>query len=229
MSSTSKKELVDSINQIYEKASTSSFEKIQIHYANQLDVDLEEIKSIYLAVSTHCSTANKTSVINTKTSLSVKNSVIIPPEFKKELVNAINRNFNKIKTSHLEQIQTYYAKQLKLDLQEIKSIYFFVSPHDSATEIVSNELKPLDLKLKVSSTETILIISPAAKKNLADNITYLFHTTDVSLEEIQTRYAKQFKIAPQDIEDIYLAISTNGPSANEPSEIKQIGSFKDPM
>ncbi|VHO04016.1 hypothetical protein [Candidatus Rhabdochlamydia sp. T3358] len=216
---TFKKNLVNAINQAFDKIKASHLEKIQAFYANQLNVDLQEIKSIYLAISNHCPTTNKSSVI-TKASLPAKYRIVMNPTFKENLVNAINQTFDKIKASHLEKIQTFYANKLNVDLQEVKNIYFFVSPYDSAIEITPHKLKPLDLELKDSSIDRLLLFSPITKKNLADNIAYLFDTTDVSLEEIQRSYANQFKIALQDVKDIYLAISTHCPSVNTVSKIK---------
>ncbi|QZA59194.1 hypothetical protein [Candidatus Rhabdochlamydia porcellionis] len=85
MSSSFKKKLRDAINQIYKKANALSFEKIQRHYANQLNIDLQEVKNIYIAVSTHCSTANESSVVETKISFSIKRSITIDSELKKIL------------------------------------------------------------------------------------------------------------------------------------------------
>ncbi len=223
ISSAFKRKLINTINQIYEKANALSLEKIQTHYANQLNVDLQEVKNIYLAVSTHCPTASKSSVI-IKASFPVKSSVLIPPKSKENLVNAINQKFSEVKKSHLEKIQAYCADQLKLDLQEVKNIYSAASPHYSTmvTTTLPRKLKKLDFSLEDSSTGKKLVISPEAKKNLADNINCLSYTTDASLEEIQVSYAHEFKIALQDIKDICLAISTHCPSVNTVSKIKII-------
>ena len=221
MSSSFERKLIDtinSINQIYKEANALSLEKVQIHYASQLNIDLQEVKNIYVAISTHCPTANESSLIETKTS---NRSITINPELKKNLVDAINRNFDKVKPFNLEKIQTYYANQLKVDLQEIKNIYLAIPTHRSTivTNISSSKkLDMLDLNLK---KYYVFIISPKAKKNLVNKINCLFHVTTASLEEIQTCYANQLKVDPQEIKKIYFAVSTNDPSANEPSEIKQ--------
>lgn len=216
MSSRFKRKLIDTINQIYKKANALSLEKAQIHYANRLNIDLQEIKNIYVTV------ANESSVIETKTS---NRSITIDPELKNNLVKAINRNLDKVKPFNLEKIQTYYANQLKIDLQEIKNIYLAAHRPTIITKTSSSKkLDVLDLNIKNSYVDAI-IISPETKKNLVRNINYLFCATDASLEEIQTRYANQLKVDLQEIKKIYFAISTNCPSANETSEIKQRNSM----
>lgn len=223
-----KKELMNSINRTFHRTNIS-LEETQTQYANQLKVDLQEVKNIYSSVSTHCPTANESSVLNTKASLPANCSITVGPKLKKKLTDAINRNFDKIKPLHLEKIQVYYANWFKLNLQEIKNIYSAVPPPYSTivTKTVPHKnLKDLDLGLKISSRDTTIIISPEAKKNLVDNINHLFHTTAVPLEKIQSSYANQFKIALQDVKDIYSAISTHCSSANKVSKIKQIGFFQ---
>jgi hypothetical protein len=216
--------LIGIIHQIYEKANALSLKKIQMHYAHQLNIDLQEVKNIYLAVSTHCPTANKPSVIETKTSLPTNRPIIINPELKKTLADGINRNFDKIKALDLEKIQTYFANQLKIDLQDIKITYLATSAHNLTTLREPNspkKLNELDLSLKISHTNTVVIISPKTKNNLVKNINDLFCTTEASLEKIQAYYANQLKIDLQDIKNIYLAVSIHCPSAHEVSEIKQ--------
>ena len=80
-----KRKFINTINQIYEKVNALSLEKIQTHYANQLNVDLQEIKNIHLAVSNHYPTANESSVISTKVSLPANHSITIDPELKEKL------------------------------------------------------------------------------------------------------------------------------------------------
>lgn len=156
-----KKKLRDTISQIYKKANALSLEKTQVHYANQLNIDLQEVKNIYAAVFTDCSTTNKPFRIETKTS---NCSITINPELKKKLVDAIDRNLDKVKPFNLERIQTYYANQLKVDLQEIKNIYLATSTHHLTIKTSSpKELDVLDLSLKKYH---VVIISPENKKNL---------------------------------------------------------------
>lgn len=204
---TAKKDLVNSINQIFHRTN-EPLEEIQRCFADRFNVDIQEIKKIYLNVSIHCPTVNETSVIPTKSSfLPAENTIIMTPGLKKDLVNVIDQIFDEMKSCSLKRIQTQYGKHFKLDHEDPFASHY--------------QLKDLDLGLRISSTETTLLISPTAKKDLVDNITYLLRTTDKSLEEIQTFYADQFKITLQEIEDIYLAISNNYPSAHRISSIKQ--------
>ncbi len=58
----SKKEMADGIDRLMKK----HLEKIQIHYAHELKVDLQDIKNIYSAVSNKEQSANKSSIIETR-------------------------------------------------------------------------------------------------------------------------------------------------------------------
>lgn len=114
------------INRLRQKTK-ESLEKIQTTYSNKLNVDIQNVEKIYSAVPLFSPITQKTSEIKIIQPLSTFPSEwLVPPESKKEMVDGINRIFQRTKSS-LEEIQTYYANKLNVDIQDIKNIYSAVS------------------------------------------------------------------------------------------------------
>lgn len=191
-----KGELIESIKQTYEQAKKCSLEKIYIHYADQFNVDVQEIENIYLATSSS-PTAIETSVINTKSPLPVKKNLKLNSTSKETMVNCINRIFHKTNRS-LEEIQKCYADKLKVDIQEIEKIYLAASTH--CPTVSETSVIPTKTLLPVENTITM---TPDFKKYLVKVIDQIFDEMKTcSLKKIQTQYAKHFKLDLQEVKEI---------------------------
>ena len=205
-----KEELIEPINQTHERVKAYCLEEIQMDFANQFNIDIQEIKKIYLDVFTHSPTANEPSIINTKIPL-VTNGLELDPAVKRTLVDSMNQLFD-ITNKSLEEIQMDFANQFNVDIQEIKKIYLDVSTHSPTAD----EPSIINTTLLAGNK---LEVNPMFKKMLVDSVNRLFHITNKSLEEIQMDFANQFNVDIQEIKKIYLDVSTHSPTANQPSII----------
>jgi len=122
--SESKQEMVDGINRLRQKTQ-KPLEEIQTIHVPKLVVTLQDVKKFY-----------KTS--ETKT-INFPYEWMVPPESKKEMVDGINRIFQRTKSS-LEEIQTHYANKLNVDIQDVKNIYSAVC-QDCPTALTTSKIK----------------------------------------------------------------------------------------
>jgi hypothetical protein len=120
----SKQEMIGSINQLGQKTK-KPLEEIQTIHVPKLVVTLQDVKKFY-----------KTS--ETKT-INFPYEWMVPPESKKEMVDGINRIFQRTKSS-LEEIQTHYANKLNVDIQDVKNIYSAVC-QDCPTALTTSKIK----------------------------------------------------------------------------------------
>ncbi|MGL5627112.1 MAG: hypothetical protein ACRDDW_06350 [Candidatus Rhabdochlamydia sp.] len=115
-------------------------EERQTTYVPKLVVTAQNVEKFYSAIPRFRSSIQKDPEIKKIYSLNnFPSEWIVPPESKKEMVDGINRIFQRTKSS-LEEIQTYYANKLNVDIQDIKNIYSAFCQH-CPTAITTSKIK----------------------------------------------------------------------------------------